>query len=138
MGGSVSFSKGHQMDADCVTAGNIAAKGGKGSEKELEVSDRAFEQVKKFQERQGKQGKAFRLGIAAGGCSDYTYTMQFDDVHPEDLVVERDGVKVIVDQKSLEALRHSTLDFVSSLQQTGFVVHNPNLKHSCECGKSFS
>jgi iron-sulfur cluster assembly protein len=64
--------------------------------------------------------------------------MAFDDnIRAEDHVIETDGVKVIVDEYSVQHIRGSEIDYVDSLMGAGFTVHNPNAVHSCSCGTSF-
>ena len=80
-----------------------------------------------------------RLGVQGGGCSGLSYVIQFDsEQRPQDHVFDFDGAKVFVDPKSLVYLNGMTVDYKSDLMQQGFVLHNPNAKHTCGCGTSFS
>ena len=80
-----------------------------------------------------------RLGVQGGGCSGFSYVTQFESgPRPQDEVFEFEGAKVFVDPKSLVYLQGMTLDYKSDLMQQGFVIHNPNAKHTCGCGTSFS
>jgi iron-sulfur cluster insertion protein len=84
-------------------------------------------------------GVMFRLAVNGGGCSGYQYDFAFDDAAgPDDLVIERDGAKLLVDEVSLTFLAHAELDFVENLMGATFQVQNPNAKSSCGCGTSFS
>ena len=84
-------------------------------------------------------GTMFRLAVNGGGCSGYQYDFAFDDAAGEDdLVIERDGAKLVVDEVSLTFLKDSELDFVEDLMGAMFQVKNPNAKSSCGCGTSFS
>jgi iron-sulfur cluster assembly accessory protein len=79
-----------------------------------------------------------RIMVEAGGCAGYKYMMGLTrDPDPDDTVIERDGVRVFVDNKSHELLAGTTIDFVVALQGSGFTFDNPNAKSSCSCGKSF-
>ncbi len=79
-----------------------------------------------------------RVFVSGGGCSGLQYGMAFDDsVRAEDEVVEIEGVKVIIDEQSVQHIRGSEIDYVDSLMGAGFTVHNPNATHSCSCGHSF-
>jgi iron-sulfur cluster assembly protein len=89
------------------------------------------------EEQQGVGG--LRLGVQGGGCSGLTYVVKFDsEARARDEVFEFGGVKVFVDSKSLAYLNGMTLDYKADLMQQGFVIQNPNAKHSCSCGTSFS
>ena len=82
--------------------------------------------------------EGLRIAVDAGGCAGFKYTMDLvTEINPEDLVVEREGVKVFVDRKSLIYLDGTTVDFVTDLQNSGFTFDNPLAKSSCGCGKSF-
>jgi iron-sulfur cluster assembly accessory protein len=66
------------------------------------------------------------------------YGMAFDDIRrADDLVIDQDGVQIIVDDFSAPYIRGSEIDYVDSLMGAGFTVHNPNAVHSCSCGTSF-
>lgn len=83
---------------------------------------------------------AVRLGIKGGGCSGFSYVIQFDDEPPRDrdTVYEVDGVKFYVDKKSLVYLAGSLLDYEKTLMFQGFKFRNPNEATSCGCGHSFT
>ena len=84
-------------------------------------------------------GIMFRIAVNGGGCSGYQYDFSFDDAKTDDdLVIERDGAKVLVDTVSLEFLGGAEIDFVDDLMGAHFEVKNPNAKSSCGCGTSFS
>jgi iron-sulfur cluster assembly accessory protein len=79
-----------------------------------------------------------RLSAVAGGCSGYQYGMAFAEAQQEgDWVGEFGGVRVFVDPQSAPVLTGVKVDYVESLQATGFTMHNPNAVRSCGCGKSF-
>ncbi|WP_029005761.1 iron-sulfur cluster assembly accessory protein [Azorhizobium doebereinerae] len=79
-----------------------------------------------------------RIQVEAGGCAGYKYQMGLvPDAEADDTVIERDGVKVFVDNKSHEYLAGTTIDFVVALEGSGFTFENPNATNSCSCGKSF-
>jgi len=104
----------------------------------IEVTPKAIEKIKKTFEREGVTG-GLRLGVLGGGCSGLSYQFKFDTKQrPTDTVFEFDGVKVVVDPKSLLYLHGMTLDYKESLMQSGFAFENPNAQKSCGCGTSFS
>jgi iron-sulfur cluster insertion protein len=80
-----------------------------------------------------------RLAVSGGGCSGFQYGFSFDDARNEDdRVFERDGVKLVVDDTSLDLLVGAEVDFVEDLVGSSFQVRNPNASSSCGCGSSFS
>jgi iron-sulfur cluster assembly protein len=79
-----------------------------------------------------------RLSAVPGGCSGYQYAMEFADAERDgDWVGEFGGVRVFVAADSQPVLKGVEVDYVESLQATGFTIHNPNAVRSCGCGKSF-
>lgn len=79
-----------------------------------------------------------RILVEAGGCAGFKYTMGLvSEPYPGDLVVEDRGVKVFIEPNSLPSLKGTTIDFVVSLEGSGFSFNNPQAKSSCSCGKSF-
>lgn len=81
---------------------------------------------------------ALRLGVKGGGCSGLTYVLAFDDKQTEkDIVLQKHGVTIFVDQKSMFYLSGTTLDFSDGLNGRGFVFNNPQAVKSCGCGNSF-
>jgi iron-sulfur cluster assembly protein len=80
-----------------------------------------------------------RVGIKGGGCSGLSYTMDFDDtIEPTDEVVQADGLKVVIDRKSLLYLYGTQLTYSDGLNGKGFAWENPNASRTCGCGESFS
>ncbi|MDY6780054.1 MAG: iron-sulfur cluster insertion protein ErpA [Halobacteria archaeon] len=104
----------------------------------LTITDRASEKAQEIMESKGLEGYGVRIYIQQGGCSGYSYGMQFDDdVGDDDHVVEEKGVRLIVDSHSAEYLEGSEVDYVESLESTGFDINNPNAESTCGCGESF-
>ena len=80
-----------------------------------------------------------RIAVSGGGCSGFQYGLSFDDHRNEDdLVFERDGVGVVIDEVSLGLLNGAEVDFVEDLMGASFQIRNPNAASSCGCGNSFS
>jgi iron-sulfur cluster assembly protein len=103
----------------------------------IHLTETAIKRIRQVTEREALGG--LRLGVRGGGCDGLTYMIQFDkEARPKDNVFEYDGAKLFVDPKSLPYLEEMTLDFQQDLMQANFVFHNPNAKHSCSCGTSFS
>jgi|SRR5579864_136643 iron-sulfur cluster assembly protein len=104
----------------------------------IQVTPKAIEKIRQAFAKQGVTG-ALRLGVLGGGCSGLSYQFKFDaKERPTDKVFEFDGVKIVVDPKSLLYLHGMTLDYKESLLQSGFVFENPNAQKGCGCGTSFS
>lgn len=103
------------------------------------VTPSAQEQVLKVMERQGKPDAALRLYVQGGGCSGLSYGMSFDQQETGDEVAFDGGrLKVVVDKASAPLLDGVKVDFLMSLEESGFKIYNPNAKQTCSCGKSFS
>lgn len=104
------------------------------------VSAKAAEQIKQQLTKRGTPEAYLRLGIRGGGCSGFSYVLQFEDTPPKtkDILFEVEGVRVIVDSKSILYLNGATLDWEKTLVKQGFKFQNPNEKSSCGCGHSFT
>ena len=104
----------------------------------ITLTQKAAEHVTAFFENRGK-GVALRLGVKTTGCSGMAYVMEFaDEIEDSDEVFESNGVKVIVDKKSLIYLAGTELDYTKEGLNEGFQFNNPNVKDSCGCGESFT
>ena len=83
-------------------------------------------------------GMKFRVSVSGGGCSGFQYGFGFDDkTEADELVIERDGAKMVVDSMSLMYLAGSEVDFIENVGGSYFVINNPNATSSCGCGSSF-
>ena len=84
-------------------------------------------------------GSMLRISVNGGGCSGFSYGFDIDaDQADDDLVVEREGAGVLIDETSLQYLKGSTVDFVDDLIGQSFRIDNPQATASCGCGTSFS
>jgi iron-sulfur cluster assembly accessory protein len=104
----------------------------------ITLTENATKHIKSLVTDQGIQGKALRVYVEAGGCSGMEYGMAFDEKKPDDEVVQQDGVEVLIDPMSANFLKGSVVDYIDSLQGSGFQIKNPNVHSSCGCGKSFN
>jgi len=103
------------------------------------LTPKAIQMAKVALEKRGTPDASLRLGVRGGGCSGVSYAIEFSDkVRPRDNVYDFDGLKVLVDPKSLVYLRGAVLDYVVELMQHGFRFKNPNEKSTCGCGDSFT
>ena len=107
---------------------------------QFSVSATAAEQIKLQLQKRGTPDSFLRLGIKGGGCSGFSYVIQFEDEAPKsrDTIFEEHGIKVVIDKKSLIYLNGSTLEWEKTLVKQGFKFLNPNEKSSCGCGHSFT
>jgi iron-sulfur cluster assembly protein len=104
----------------------------------ISLTKNAAKRVKTYLEKRGK-GVGVRLGVKTTGCSGMAYTIEFaDKIEAEDHVFEDQGVKVIINPKSMVYLSGTQLDFVKDGLNEGFQFKNPNEKDRCGCGESFS
>jgi iron-sulfur cluster assembly accessory protein len=84
------------------------------------------------------QGKALRVAVEGGGCSGFQYDIALDDPRADDLILEGEGQKVVVDAVSLPFLTDAVIDFTEELIGARFTIDNPNATSACGCGTSFS
>lgn len=104
----------------------------------ITVTETAAEQVRKFLANRG-EGAGLRLGVKTTGCSGMAYVLEFaDEIDESDQVFESNGVKIIIDPKSLVYLDGTELDFAKEGLNEGFKFNNPNVKDTCGCGESFN
>ncbi len=105
----------------------------------IEVTEKAARKVRALAEREGRPAACLRVRVVAGGCSGFTYELSFVDGPQEaDRVVERHGVRVLIDPVSAPIVDGSTLDFDDALLGGGLRMRNTRATHECACGESFS
>ena len=106
----------------------------------VSLTDKAVEMVKQGLAREGLGSDyGLRVGVVGGGCSGFQYSLNFDNqAKPDDRVLEQNGVRVFVDEMSVQYLAGITIDYVSGLHGAGFKFLNPNAARTCGCGSSFS
>jgi iron-sulfur cluster assembly accessory protein len=101
------------------------------------LTGRAAARISEIARNQGEA--ALRVAVLAGGCSGFQYRFELDQVPaPDDVVVEQDGARVLIDPASLDFLAGAELDYTDELMGSHFAVRNPNARSSCGCGTSFS
>jgi iron-sulfur cluster assembly protein len=106
----------------------------------ITVSSKAKDYIGQIMAEQKAEAGAFlRVGVKSGGCSGLEYQMQLDTAQKDgDQVFEDNGVKVVVDMKSLLYLYGTELDYSGGLNGKGLVFNNPNASRTCSCGESFA
>jgi iron-sulfur cluster assembly protein len=104
----------------------------------ISLTPSAVTRVKTFLANRG-HGLGLRLGVKSTGCSGYAYVVNYaDELQQDDVVFEDQGVKVIVDRKSLSYIDGTQVDFVKQGLNEAFRFRNPNVKGECGCGESFT
>ena len=104
----------------------------------ITLSPRAATKVRAMQAEAAAAAKVLRIFTEEGGCSGLQYGMSFDDPKADDRLFESEGVRLVVDAKSLPHLDGTNIDFDDGLHGKGFEIKNPNAKSTCGCGKSFN
>ena len=105
----------------------------------LQLTEQAVTKVKQLLASENKDGFGLRVAVQGGGCSGFQYGMTWEDEQkPNDRVLEFDGLKVFVDAMSELYLDEVKIDYVDSLEGSGFKIDNPKATGSCGCGSSFS
>jgi iron-sulfur cluster assembly accessory protein len=99
----------------------------------------AVEKVRSLLQQEGRDDLRLRIGVQPGGCSGLIYQLYFDERELDgDVVVEFDGVGLVVDRMSAPYLEGASIDFADTIEKQGFTIDNPNAGSSCACGDSFS
>lgn len=105
----------------------------------LTLTSKAVAKVKEIMDSQEPKPTALRLGVLGGGCSGFQYSMKFEDgVGAMDKSFEVEGLTVIVDATSYMYLSGVEVDYLETLDASGFKFNNPNVKSTCGCGSSFN
>lgn len=102
------------------------------------VTDNAAKRIQNILKKE-PEGSFLRLSVLGGGCSGFQYSFTIDQTSSdEDLIVEKNGIMVVIDDVTLPFVENATLDFIDDLMGQYFQVNNPNAIASCGCGTSFS
>lgn len=108
------------------------------SETAFSVTSNAAKRIAFLASREAKP-VLMRVAVLGGGCSGFQYNFSFEETSKaDDMLIERDGARVVVDATSMELLKGSELDYVEEMVGSAFQVKNPNATSSCGCGNSFS
>ena len=104
----------------------------------LVFTEQAADKVKELSAREENTGSMLRVYIQGGGCSGFQYGFALEEQeNQDDMVVETDGVKLLVDPMSFQYLMGAAIDYLEDLQGARFVINNPNATTTCGCGSSF-
>jgi len=109
------------------------------SARELTISPSAVKRLHNMIEAEGDKNLMLRVSVSGGGCSGFQYGFSFDSTQTnDDMIFEKDGVRVVTDGVSMDLLAGSEVDFVDDLMGQYFQMVNPNASSSCGCGTSFA
>ena len=104
----------------------------------IQLTENAAGKVKELLEEEGRADIALRVAVQPGGCSGLRYAMYLDDqLSDKDQDEEQFGVRIVVDKMSVPYRPEATIDFVDTLEASGFTIDNPAAQSSCACGNSF-
>lgn len=104
----------------------------------ITMSESAAKQINAIMAKQGVE-RLLRVAVDGGGCSGFSYRFEFaDERNDDDLLIERDGARIVIDEMSLEFLGGSEIDYSRELIGAAFKINNPNATANCGCGTSFS
>lgn len=104
----------------------------------MSISDAALARINALLAKRGKASAGIKVGVRSRGCSGLSYTIEYaDEIGKFDEVVERDGVRVLIDPKAVMFLIGTVMDYVEEEMKSGFKFVNPNEKGRCGCGESF-
>lgn len=105
----------------------------------ISLTDKAAKAVSELLQKRELEGYALRVYISGSGCSGYQYGMALEgNIRQEDQVFEQYGVKVVIDERSINFLRGATIDYIDGAMGSGFKIENPNAMPACGCGNSSS
>jgi iron-sulfur cluster insertion protein len=117
----------------------MSERGNEVEERRVLLTENAARRIAMLKAQEHADSAFLRIAVSGGGCSGFQYGFSFDDQRNEDdIVFERDGVGLVVDEVSLDLLNGAEIDFVEDLMGAAFQIRNPNAASSCGCGNSFS
>jgi len=104
----------------------------------IQITDKAVSKVKEILDQQDPKPQGLRISVVGGGCSGFQYSMAFENNQQMlDKTYQFDGLKIFVDQASLLYLDGAEVDYVETVEGSGFKFNNPNVQSTCGCGSSF-
>lgn len=109
-----------------------------GVSEDINITESAVKEIKNIMDK-NNVGKEFvlRIGVRGGGCSGFNYTLGFDsNVRETDNIIEKDGIKIVIDMKSIFYLTGTELDYIDNENGKGFIFNNPNQNRGCGCGSA--
>jgi iron-sulfur cluster assembly accessory protein len=105
---------------------------------QINITDSAVKKILSLTAKEDNEVK-LRLSVSGGGCSGFQYGFSLDsEITPDDIIFNKNGANLVIDQISLEYLNGSEIDYENKLIESSFKINNPNAAASCGCGTSFS
>jgi iron-sulfur cluster assembly accessory protein len=105
----------------------------------VQLTETAVSKVKEILDSQEPKPAGLRISVVGGGCSGFSYSMAFENTpNLLDKTYQFDSLKVFIDQASMLYLDGAEVDYVETMEGSGFKFNNPNVKNTCGCGSSFS
>ena len=105
----------------------------------IQLTERAVARIKETLEAQDPKPQGVRIAVVGGGCSGFNYSMNFESQAGFlDKTLQFDGLTVFIDQASLLYLEGASVDYIETLEGSGFKFDNPNVRTTCGCGQSFN
>jgi len=104
---------------------------------EFTVSDKAIIKLNEMAQKQEKSS-VLRINVVSGGCSGFQYHFDFDEIKDDDEKMDIGGITFVMNKDSKEMLKGSKMEYIDTLNESGFRISNPNATESCACGKSFN
>lgn len=127
------------MSTTTTSVDSMTAAAGTEKVNPVTLTPQAVAKVREIMTTQNPVPAGLRLGVAGGGCSGFQYSMSFENQPGKlDKVFSLDGLKIFVDSTSMMYLEGCTVDYLETLDASGFKFDNPNAKSTCGCGSSFS
>ncbi len=106
---------------------------------DIGISDSAARRIAALVKLEENSGMRLRVAVSGGGCSGFQYGFSLDgEQKDDDLLFEKNGIEVVIDEMSLDFLKGSELDYVEDLIGSYFALNNPNATSTCGCGSSFA
>jgi len=104
--------------------------------KEFYATPKAAEKLKEMAEKENKPA-VLRINVVAGGCAGFKYDLDFDEEKQSDIRIESQGIIFVMNKESEKLAKGAKIDYLDTLNESGFRISNPNSEESCGCGKSF-
>ena len=105
----------------------------------LKLSDSAVKKIKEIMKKEGKENYGLRVAVLAGGCAGYSYDLSIQEKPKDgDIIFKQEGVNIFIDKTSMSMLEDVVINYVDTLEESGFKFENPNATGGCGCGKSFN
>src|SRR3989344_7545800 len=105
---------------------------------EINFTDKAVQKFGEIKAKESKEDSFLRLQVMPGGCAGFKYDFSFDsNKSQEDLIINKENLKILIDKDTINFIKGAKVDYIESLQETGFKISNPNAQSTCGCGSSF-